>query len=114
MFSAKISIAFAASALCLALSAPVLAETFESNGQKVEVRYNDLDLNTPDGQKTLSHRLNSAATKACNIYTDRALYTCRVRTLKNIQEPVARAIAQAGTKSRFASSAVEAPIGAGN
>jgi UrcA family protein len=91
-----------AATLCLAAATPAFAERFESNGKQVEVRYGDLDLTNADHQKELRQRISAAATKVC-ANTDFSQYTtCRTAVLRHTREPVAVAVAKAGTNARYA------------
>lgn len=52
----------AAALLGLALTA---APAFAEEPVKIQVTYKDLDLTTPEGQRTLDRRLDNAAREAC-------------------------------------------------
>ncbi|WP_311202109.1 UrcA family protein [Novosphingobium mangrovi (ex Huang et al. 2023)] len=90
----------------LALTAtPVLAETTT----KVRVEINDLDLTTPEGQRTLELRLDTAAREACG-YDQRTTGSrlptataraCYKQAHAKAQDIMATAIARASDDARL-------------
>ena len=59
------TLAIAAAALGLACTAPALAA--EADKMAMEIEFNDLDLATPKGQKTLDKRIERAARTVCRV-----------------------------------------------
>lgn len=107
MMTAKMSMKMLASlgAAALAASAGMAsARGFESNGHTTEVRYHDLDLSTPYGQRALNARIKRAAVKVCPADTIAASKQCQKLAVANLRAPIDADIAKAQSRSeeRFA------------
>lgn len=100
----------AALAAALIAGTPAFADTFQSNGKTMEVRYSDLDLTKAAGRAELKGRLFHAATRVCPSMDFREAQACRTRALRNIQEPMATAIAAAESRARFADASMTKPV----
>lgn len=80
MKSAILALAAAGSALALmGAAAPAIAK---SNGDMV-IKYTDLNLNSPSGQKTLERRIDRAAREFCGM--DRRATGTRIRANQDTQ-----------------------------
>jgi UrcA family protein len=104
-----------AAAAVFAAGASAYAETFESNGKTMEVRFNDLDLTQPAHQKVLRQRISAAAVKVCANRDLTLQSTCAAKARAHVKAPIATAIARAETKARYADAGKSAgPVMAGN
>lgn len=108
-FAKTITAAFVAAATLIAAS-PAFADSFQSNGKTMEVRYGDLDLTKDAGQAELKGRLFHAATRVCPSSDFREVQACRKLALRNIKEPMRTAIAMAESRARFADASATKPM----
>jgi UrcA family protein len=114
MTIAKI-IAALATVAALGTAAGASAAAFESNGKTVEVRYHDLDLSQPKGQRALNGRINRAAANVCAEYKmTAAIAKCQRQAAAHVRSNVELAIAKAQGAQRYADLGKEKPVGAGN
>lgn len=91
-----------AATLCLVAATPAFADSSEPNGLQKMVRYGDLDLASADGQRALQQRIRQAANKVCPQRGLGEASTCRAIALRQAKAPMAEAIAQAQTDTRYA------------
>lgn len=102
-----------AATLCLIGGAPAFASEMVSDGRQIEVRYGDLDLTQAEGKTQLNRRIKSAAHRVCSGRELHEVRVCREATLEKTQAPVAKAIARAETKARYADAGNGTTTGAG-
>ncbi|CAN5286003.1 hypothetical protein BH10PSE12_BH10PSE12_10450 [soil metagenome] len=103
-----------AATLCLVAATPAFAGASEAaakpaylslsepNGLQRTVRYGDLNLASVDGQQALQQRIRQAANKVCPQRGLGEASTCRAIALRQAKAPMAEAIAQAQTDTRYA------------
>lgn len=95
----------AAAAVGLALGAAAAATTpAPAFAKEVEVRYSDLNLSTPEGQKKLDRRIDTAARTACGMNTSTTgsrlrsadATECYAKAREDVRNQVAGAVDKAG------------------
>ncbi len=95
----------AAAAVGLALGAAAAATTpAPAFAKEVEVRYSDLNLSTPEGQKKLDRRIDTAARTACGMNTSTTgsrlrsadATECYTKAREDVRNQVSGAVDKAG------------------
>ncbi|WP_051749926.1 UrcA family protein [Sphingobium chlorophenolicum] len=99
--------------LCVAATAS--ASEFESNGRTAEVRFQDLDLTQPQGQRALKMRIKKASWQVCRSSQDAAsAMKCRDLAEEHVRDSVELAIVKAQNGQRFAEIGKEKGVSLGN
>lgn len=96
------------------LSSAALAAEPQDHMPDVQVAYGDLDLTTPQGVKTLDHRLNKAAQDACpsdsgisDIGRISMIRACRTTKRQEIASLRTAVLAQASIRGKAVASAAQ-------
>jgi UrcA family protein len=104
LFAAVAAAGFAFGAIAAATApAPAFAK-------EVEVRYSDLNLSTPEGQKKLDRRIDTAARSACGLNTSTTgsrlrsadATDCYAKARENVRKQVAGAVDKADNGQHLA------------
>jgi len=82
------------------------APAFAAEGDRINVRYADLDLNTPEGQAQLERRIDKAVRSACGAdettvgtrLPSREAQACVDQTKTAVREQVAQSIARGNNR----------------
>ena len=98
---ASVSLAATAAVVCFS-SAPASAAIPMNDAPRAEVRFSDLDLATPRGQRTLAGRIHFAAELVCPVATpgiDVDAAQCRDNAIAQARREIAERLAVASVAS---------------
>jgi len=115
MFAPIKCTAIVASALSLAVAAPAFAGSAPVRAPQARVGHADLDLTSAKDVERLKKRIRRASTGLCIQYQGGAFFECQQQTIANAEPTVAKAIARAETRARYADAGTAAaPVQIGN
>ncbi|WP_336963982.1 UrcA family protein [Sphingobium aquiterrae] len=94
--------ALAASTLSLAFAAPAFADSAPAKAPQARVHHADLDLTSAKDVERLKMRIRRASGGVCAQYQGTSFFKCQDQTIANTEPMIAKAIARAETRARYA------------
>jgi UrcA family protein len=113
MFAPNAFAAIIASGLSLALATPAFAASAPVQAPQARVGYADLDLTKAHDVERLKRRISRASGGLCIQYQGGAFFKCKEQTIANAEPIIAKAVARAESKARYAD-AGDAVVQVGN